>query len=171
MEIQIKPIILGFFFTLILLPFINAIAPLISGITVGYLVGGNYRNGIINGGLIGSLAALTYAILVDLLFLGAVVARAQSTGLSVETVIVLSLVLAPIGGLLLGLIGGIIGVAIKKKKWIIRKSILQNAYSFTIPFSTKIVQPKAYAFIICWTFSITGLMSIFFSVNLYYIPF
>lgn len=137
MEIQIKPIILGFFFTLILLPFINAIAPLISGITVGYLVGGNYRNGIINGGLMGSLAALTYAILVDLLFLGAVVARAQSTGLSVETVIVLSLVLAPIGGLLLGLIGGIIGVAIKKKKWIKIKSILQMPFHSLYPFPLK----------------------------------
>ena len=116
MKFQIKKITIGFAITLILFPFLNAFAPLIGGIAVGYLVGGNYKNGIFNGGLIGLLAAITYAILIDLFFSGAVGARAHSMGLSAELVIILSLIIAPIGGLLMGLIGGIIGVAIKKRE-------------------------------------------------------
>jgi Family of unknown function (DUF5518) len=87
-----KAIITGFIVTLILLPVINAIGPFIGGIIIGYMVGRNYRNGIINGGLSVILAALTYAVIVDSLFKGAVIARAHSTGLSVENVLILSII-------------------------------------------------------------------------------
>ena len=62
-----------------------------------------------------SLAALTYAVVVDSLFRSAVVVKAHSTGLSVEMVILLSLIAAVIGGLVVGLISGVIGVAIKNR--------------------------------------------------------
>jgi len=51
-----KAIITGFIVNLILLPFLNAIGPIIGGIIIGYMVGGSYRNGIVNGGLSVSLA-------------------------------------------------------------------------------------------------------------------
>ena len=114
-SIDWKAFVIGFFVTLISLPFLNAIGPIISGIIVGYLVGRDYRSGIINSGLSVGIAALTYAIVVDALFKNAIVARAHSTGLSVETVIIISLIVAPIGGFVVGLIGGIIGVALKKR--------------------------------------------------------
>jgi hypothetical protein len=43
-------------------------------------------------------------LVVDTLFKGAVVARAHSTGFSVETVIIFSLIADPIGGILMDLI-------------------------------------------------------------------
>jgi Family of unknown function (DUF5518) len=115
MKVNLKAIIAGFAVTLILIPFLNALAPLIGGIIVGYIVGGNYRDGIISGGLSVSLAALTYAIIVNSLFKDAIITKATSTHLSVEMVIILSIILAIIGGVLLGLIGGIIGVTIKNR--------------------------------------------------------
>ena len=115
MKIELKAIIVGFVVTLILLPYLNALAPLIGGIIAGYIVGESYRNGIINGGLSVSIASLTYAVIVDSLFKDAIIAKASSTNLSVDMVIILSIILAIIGGLVLGLIGGIIGVTIQKR--------------------------------------------------------
>ncbi len=109
-----KAMIIGFMVTLILLPFLEFIAPLIGGIIAGYLVDGKYKNGIYNGGISASIASLLYALVTFTHLSGSDIAKAASMNLSVGTFTILSIILATIGGLLLGLIGGIIGVAIKK---------------------------------------------------------
>ncbi len=109
-----KAIIIGFIVTLILLPFLNVIAPLIGGIIAGYMVGEKYKNGIYNGGISASIASLLYALVMFARLSGSDIAKAASMHISVGIFSILSIILAIIGGLLLGLIGGIIGVAIKK---------------------------------------------------------
>lgn len=114
-KINWKAIIMGFIVTLILLPFLNAIAPLFGGIVAGYVVGGKYKNGIYNGGICASIASLLFVLVTFTNLNGSDIAKAASMHLTVETFSILSIILAIIGGLLMGLIGGVIGVAIKRR--------------------------------------------------------
>jgi hypothetical protein len=114
-KINWLPIIVGFLITIALLPVINAIAPLIGGAVVGYLVGGNYKNGVINGAISACSGSLVYAVLIDVFLSGAVISKAASINMPTNMVIIYSLILAIIGGLILGVIGGAIGILIKNK--------------------------------------------------------
>ena len=122
-----KAVITGFIVTLILLPLLNDIAPIIGGIIVGYMVGGNYRNGIINSGFSVGLSALVYAIYIVLSDPGSLIAKGTSIHVAPELAIILTIILAIFGGLVLGLIGGIIGVTIKKKQYT-KKILNSNCY-------------------------------------------
>lgn len=114
-KINLKAVIVGFVVTLILLPFLDVVAPILGGIIAGYLVGGKYKNGIYNGGISASIASVLFALVMFTNLTGPDIAKAASMHLSVELFSILSIILAVAGGLLLGLIGGIIGVAIKRR--------------------------------------------------------
>ncbi|MGZ4857618.1 MAG: DUF5518 domain-containing protein [Methanobacteriaceae archaeon] len=123
----------GFIVTLVLaylgnyVPYLDIpIAPLIGGIIVGYVVGGSYKNGIINGGLSAGLVGFLYTLMVIVLVTGntistAVAAYVAPTAFSGESgiftaiIIIIGAFLASIIYFILGLIGGIIGVAIKER--------------------------------------------------------
>lgn len=119
-----KALGIGFIVTLILafiglfIPFITLpLAPLFGGIVVGYLAGGSYRNGIINGGLSTGIAGFIYSLVVLLLLGGVFSALITAAGLSVtsETITLIAILFAIIMSILyfiFGLIGGLVGVAI-----------------------------------------------------------
>jgi hypothetical protein len=98
------------------------IGPIIGGLIAGYLVGGDYTNGIVNGGIPAGIAGLIYILAVVLLLGSTITSAALAVGYS-GSIGTLTAV-AAIGGafvgfciyFVLGLIGGIIGVAIKKRK-------------------------------------------------------
>ncbi len=100
---------------------IGLIGPVIGGLIAGYMVGGNYTDGIVNGGIPAGIAGLIYLTTVVLLFgsqIATVAYKAGYTG-SVETLIIGGAIGAAFVGFamyfVLGLIGGIIGVAIKER--------------------------------------------------------
>jgi hypothetical protein len=99
---------------------VGLIGPVIGGLIAGYIVDGNYTNGIINGGIPAGIAGLIYLTTVVLLFGSQIVAIASMVGYkgSVETLIISAAIAAAFTGFamyfVLGLIGGIIGVAIKE---------------------------------------------------------
>jgi hypothetical protein len=122
-----KAIGLGFIVTLVValiglyVPFLSLpIAPLIGGIVAGYLVGGSYRNGIINGGLSAGIGGFIYALATVLLLGGTISASAATMGINVTSetltaIAVVGAILAFILYFILGLIGGIIGVFLKER--------------------------------------------------------
>ena len=100
---------------------IGLIGPVIGGLIAGYKVGGNYTDGIVNGGIPAGIAGLIYLITVVLLFgsqIATIAYKAGYTG-SVETLIIGGVIGAVFAGFamyfVLGLIGGIIGVALKER--------------------------------------------------------
>jgi len=100
---------------------IGLIGPVIGGLIAGYMVGGHYTDGIINGGIPAGIAGLIYLITVVLLFgsqIATIAYKAGYTG-SVETLIIGGVIGAVFAGFamyfVLGLIGGIIGVALKER--------------------------------------------------------
>jgi hypothetical protein len=100
---------------------IGLIGPVIGGFIAGYMVGGHYTDGIINGGIPAGIAGLIYLITVVLLFgsqIATIAYKAGYTG-SVETLIIGGVIGAVFAGFamyfVLGLIGGIIGVALKER--------------------------------------------------------
>jgi hypothetical protein len=100
---------------------IGLIGPVIGGLIAGYMVGENYTDGIVNSGIPAGLAGLIYLTTVVLLFgsqIATIASKAGYTG-SVETLILGGAIAAVFVGFamyfVLGLIGGIIGVAIKER--------------------------------------------------------
>ncbi len=100
---------------------VGLIGPVIGGLIAGYMVGGNYTDGIVNGGIPAGVAGLIYLTVVVLLYgsqIAAVASKVGYTG-SVETLIIGGAIAAAFVGFamyfVLGLIGGIIGVAIKER--------------------------------------------------------
>ena len=96
------------------------IGPIIGGIIAGYLVGGNYTDGIVNGGIPVGLAGLTYT-------LGIVAVNGNQITSSLNTLsynglhvqLLISVVLAGFAFYFVyGIIGGLIGFAIKERKLI-----------------------------------------------------
>ncbi len=100
---------------------VGLIGPIIGGLIAGYIVDGNYTDGIINGGIPAGIAGLIYLTAVVLLFGSQIVTIASMVGYkgSVETLIIGAAIAAAFTGFamyfVLGLIGGIIGVAIKER--------------------------------------------------------
>jgi hypothetical protein len=127
-----KAIGLGFIITLVLaylgryIPHLDMpIAPIIGGIISGYMVGGSYRDGGIYGGLSVGIAGFLYTIMVILLT-GISLATTVSmnifpmamngeSGIVTAAIIILGALLAFSIYFIMGLIGGIIGIAIKER--------------------------------------------------------
>jgi hypothetical protein len=137
-----KAIGLGVIITLILaylgkyIPHLdNPIAPIIGGIFAGYVVGGSYKNGVIYGGLSAGIAGFVYTLLVIILSAGIALATTVSmnivpnsvsgeSGIVTVSIIILGAFLAFGIYLILGLIGGIIGIAIRERN--AEKQILRS---------------------------------------------
>ncbi len=94
------------------------IGPLVGGLIAGYLVGGNYTDGIINGGIPVGLAGLTYSS-------GLVAINGNKITTSLNALIYngthLQLLISVIYAgfafyFIYGIIGGLIGFAIKERK-------------------------------------------------------
>jgi hypothetical protein len=137
-----KAIGLGVIITLILaylgkyIPHLdNPIAPIIGGIFAGYIVGGSYKNGVIYGGLSAGIAGFVYTLLVIILSAGIALATTVSmnivpntvsgeSGIVTVSIIILGAFLAFGIYLILGLIGGIIGIAIRERN--AEKQILRS---------------------------------------------
>ena len=64
----IVTIIIAFISGIYLPKNIGLIGPVIGGLITGYMVGGNYTDGIVNGGIPAGIAGLIYLITVVLLF-------------------------------------------------------------------------------------------------------
>ena len=100
---------------------VGLIGPVIGGLIAGYMVGGNYTDGLVNGGIPAGIAGLIYLSVVVLLYGSQIATIASKVGYtgSVETLIIGGAIAAAFVGFamyfVLGLIGGIIGVAIKER--------------------------------------------------------
>jgi hypothetical protein len=95
------------------------ISPVIGGLIAGYMVGGSYSDGIVNGGIAASIAGLISFPVIGLLSWSVITATLSNYGyhIPLETLLTGVVVGTALVGLVsyfvLGLIGGIIGAAIK----------------------------------------------------------
>ncbi len=124
-----KAVGFGFIVTLVLaylgnyIPYVDIpLAPIIGGIVAGYVVGGSYKNGIINGGLAAGIPGFLYTLAVIVFVTGSTIAVAVSktalsgeSGIATIIIIIIGAILAFVIYFVLGLIGGIIGAAIKER--------------------------------------------------------
>jgi len=97
---------------------VGFIGPIVGGLIAGYLVGGNYTDGIVNGGIPVGLAGITYTSRI-------VAINGYKITVSLNTLIyngshvklLFSLIFASFAFyLVFGIIGGLIGFAIKERK-------------------------------------------------------
>jgi len=122
-----KAVGIGFIVTLVIaliglfVPYLSfPLSPIIGGIVVGYIVGGTYKEGIINGGLAAGITGFIFTLVAVTLLGGTISAITASAGVSLSSgtlalIAVLGAVFAFILYFILGLIGGVIGVAIKER--------------------------------------------------------
>ena len=124
-----KAVGFGFIVTLVLaylgnyIPYVDIpLAPIIGGIVAGYVVGGSYKNGIINGGLAAGIPGFLYTLAVIIFVTGSTIAAAVAkTALSNESgivsafIIIVGAILVFVIYFILGLYGGIIGTTIKER--------------------------------------------------------
>ena len=98
------------------------ISPIIGGLIAGYMVGGSYSNGIVNGGIAAGIAGLISFPVIGLLSWSVVTTTLSNYGYHIppETLLTGIIVGTALVGLVtyfvIGLIGGIIGTAIKGRK-------------------------------------------------------
>ena len=100
---------------------VGLIGPIIGGLIAGYMVGGNYTDALINSGIPAGLAGLLYILVTVILFGSQITSVAINAGYTGSTGTLIAA--AAIGGafvgfciyFVLGIIGGIIGVAIKER--------------------------------------------------------
>ena len=116
MDLHWKAVVVSFVISLI----IPLVGPIIGGLIAGYMVGKSYINGIVNGGIPAGIAGLIVIPLYWLLFGNLIIAQQISLGYTqpnaadINSVIIYSTVVVFILYLILGIIFGVIGVAIKK---------------------------------------------------------
>jgi len=97
------------------------ISPIIGGLIAGYMVGGSYTDGLVNGGIPAGIAGLVYTTVVILLSINTITSAAISLGYtgSTETLLITAVIGAAFAGFalyfVLGIIGSVIGVSIKKR--------------------------------------------------------
>ena len=98
------------------------ISPVIGGLIAGYMIGGSYSDGIVNGGIAAGIAGLISFPVIGLLSWNVVTTTLSNYGYHIppETLLIGVVVGTALVGLVtyfvLGLIGGIIGTAIKGRK-------------------------------------------------------
>ena len=97
---------------------VGFLGPIVGGLIAGYLVGGNYTDGIVNGGIPVGLAGLVYST-------GILAINGNTINITLNTLIynvshVELLVSVIFAGFLfyfvMGMVGGLIGFAIKERK-------------------------------------------------------
>ena len=118
MNLNIKAFAIGFTAALIIyiasifIWQIGFLAPVFGGILVAYIAAENYKDGAINGALVGSLAALTAVIIA---FFGVfIINTGGSAGIDIMSFIIFG-VLDFVLGAVLGSIGGVIGYYLENK--------------------------------------------------------
>jgi Family of unknown function (DUF5518) len=100
---------------------VGLIGPIISGLIAGYMVGTSYTNGLVNGAIPAGVAGLIFTTVVVLLSINTISSAAMTLGYtgSTETLIISSIIGAAFVGFalyfVLGIIGSMVGVFIKKR--------------------------------------------------------
>lgn len=130
MELNWKAIIAAFIITTVLsiifglyLPKnVDLIGPVIGGLIAGYLVGGSYTDGLVNGGIPAGIGGIVSTVTIVLLSSSQITGLVYSIGYtgSKESLFLGLIVGAAIAGFALffvfGIIGSIIGVKLSKNK-------------------------------------------------------
>ena len=130
MELNWKAIIAAFIITTVLsiifglyLPKnVDLIGPVIGGLIAGYLVGGSYTDGLVNGGIPAGIGGIVSTVTIVLLSSSQITSLVYSIGYtgSKESLFLSWIVGAAIAGFALffvfGIIGSIIGVKLSKNK-------------------------------------------------------
>jgi len=118
MKLNLKAFAIGFTAALIIyiasifIWQIGFLAPLLGGILVAYIAAENYNEGVLDGALVGSLAALTAVIIA---FFGVfVINTSGSSGIDILSFTIFG-ALDVILGAILGSIGGLIGYYLENK--------------------------------------------------------
>ena len=114
--------VLSIIFGLYLPKNVDLIGPVIGGLIAGYMVGGSYTDGLVNGGIpagIGGIVSIVTIVLLSSSQITSLVIFIGYTG-SKETLFLGLIVGSAIGGFaiffVLGIIGSIIGVKLSQKK-------------------------------------------------------
>ncbi len=100
---------------------VGIIGPVIGGLIAGFMVDGSYTDGLVNGGLPAGIAGLIYLTISFLLIGSRIFTIASKVGYtgSSETLIISGVIASAFAGFalyfVLGIIGGIIGIEIKKR--------------------------------------------------------
>ncbi len=97
------PVLIGIVVTVIIgligifIPFLAILAPIIGGFVAAYIVGGDYKDGAVSGGIAGAGGGAVLGFVL----------------LGAFTAIIGGLALGFIFGLIMGIIGGVIGIVVK----------------------------------------------------------
>jgi hypothetical protein len=124
-----KAILVSFLVTMVIAVIFNIylpknaglIGPIIGGLIAGYMVGVSYTDGLVNGAIPAGLAGLIFTTVVVLLSINTITSAAMTLGYtgSTETLLITSIIGAAFVGFalyfVLGIIGSMVGVFIKKR--------------------------------------------------------
>ena len=114
-------LVLSIIFGIYLPKNVGLIGPIIGGLLAGYMVGGSYTEGLVNGGIPAGIAGSIYTVSVVSILGSKIIAEAVAIGYtgSTGTLLISAVIGGVIGGFaiyfFLGIIGSIIGVAIKNR--------------------------------------------------------
>ncbi len=113
-------IIMGIFGGLYLPKNINLIGPIIGGLIAGYIVDGSYTDGLVNGGVPAGIAGLISFVVIIYLTWGEITTLVSNLGypLPPESFLIVEVATGFAGFAMyfvLGIIGAVIGVAIKNR--------------------------------------------------------
>jgi hypothetical protein len=129
MKVNLKAIIIAFVVTLVISIFsgiylpknVDLIGPIIGGFIAGYLVGNSYTDGLVNGGIPAGIAGIVTTVTIVLLSSNTINSIAISLGYSgsKETLLLGLIIGSAFAGFalffVLGILGSIIGVKLKKR--------------------------------------------------------
>lgn len=129
MKVNLKAIIIAFVVTLVISIFsgiylpknVDLIGPIIGGFIAGYLVGNSYTDGLVNGGIPAGIAGIVTTVTIVLLSSNTINSIAISLGYSgSKEKLLLGLIIGfAFAGFalffVLGILGSIIGVKLKKR--------------------------------------------------------
>jgi hypothetical protein len=112
--------VMGIFGGLYLPKNVSLIGPIIGGLIAGYLVGGNYTDGLVNGGIPAGLAGLISLPVVLSLSWSEITTAVSNLGYQLpQGSFIMIIIGSAFAGFaiyfVLGIIGAIIGVAVKKR--------------------------------------------------------
>lgn len=94
--------------------YLAIIAPLIGGIGAGYILGRQRKSAIITAGLSAGTASIVYALLVSVLFGNSIPNKVDGFRVSLPALVFVALVVGRVAGIVLGLMGGAIGVVLRR---------------------------------------------------------
>jgi len=114
-------LVLSIIFGIYLPKNVGLIGPIIGGLLAGYMVGGSYTEGLVNGGIPAGIAGSIYTVSVVSILGSKIIAEAVAIGYtgSTGTLLISAVIGGVIGGFaiyfFLGIIDSIIGVVIKNR--------------------------------------------------------